>query len=88
MEKSETKKWFTFTGSDCNSITFRADEKDAYQAEALGIMRNFEEATLREATELEKKAAMHEYSREGFAEIELEKLLDNDVFPFVTARML
>ena len=34
MEKSETKKWFTFTGSDCNSITFRADEKEAIKSQA------------------------------------------------------
>jgi hypothetical protein len=81
-------KWYTFTGRDCHSITFKANEDSAYQQEALRIMRNFEEATLREATERERKAAISAHNLDAFAEIDFEKLLDDDVFPYVTARMI
>ncbi len=35
------EKWYTFTGRDCHSIAFKANEASAYQQQALRIMRNF-----------------------------------------------
>ena len=52
MEKGETKKWFTFTGSDCNSITFRADEKEAIKSQASTEGKNMITATLHIVSQL------------------------------------
>ena len=88
MKNSQNLRWWTFTGRDCHSITFCTDDNNKEEDRALDILNSFEEATLREATEREKKSALYDYKHDPYAIVRLEEIVDKDILPFLTLRMM